>query len=122
MKLKKSFEKLYNTLKFHKYKSKIFDCFEQSPLVHKKGLCQNVPTRWNSTFLMPESFILYRCTFCQMQLVDSKYKSCPTLNNVPKLKTWLGFLKCLLGFFFFFDRSICLMIKKKEFKNYLPNS
>ena len=40
-------------------KVKFFDFVKQMSLDGKKGLRQDVPTRWNSTFLMLESAIFY---------------------------------------------------------------
>nr|KYP61442.1 Putative AC transposase [Cajanus cajan] len=44
----------------------------------KMGLCLDVVTRWNSTFLMLESALLYRCAFTSLAFEDISYLICPT--------------------------------------------
>jgi hypothetical protein len=44
----------------------------------RNGLKQDVPTRWNSTYLMFETAIHYRSAFSYLEMMDSNYKHCPT--------------------------------------------
>ena len=44
----------------------------------KMGLRLDVITRWNSTFLMLESALVYRRAFCSLAFDDRSYSSCPT--------------------------------------------
>ncbi|XP_074351936.1 zinc finger BED domain-containing protein RICESLEEPER 2-like [Apium graveolens] len=50
------------------------ECISSVALDKKRGLRQDVLTRWNSTFLMLESAIYYRHAFTHLQLTDSNYK------------------------------------------------
>ncbi|XP_031249010.1 zinc finger BED domain-containing protein RICESLEEPER 2-like [Pistacia vera] len=38
----------------------------------------DVPTRWNSNYLMLESALIYRRVFVYLALIDPNYKSCPS--------------------------------------------
>lgn len=58
-----------------------------------KSLRQDVPTRWNSTFFMLESCLLYRPAFCHLQLVDTNYKNCPTSEEWKQIEGLSKFLK-----------------------------
>ena len=62
-------------------KVKFFDFVKQMSLDGKKGLRQDVPTRWNSTLLMLESAIFYRRAFHHLELTDSNFKHCPIANE-----------------------------------------
>ncbi|KAG4962800.1 hypothetical protein JHK82_039486 [Glycine max] len=44
----------------------------------KVGLRLDVPTRWNSTYIMLESALRYRCAFASFIIRDRKYKCCPS--------------------------------------------
>lgn len=55
-------------------KEKFRECISSVALDKKRGLRQDVPTRWNSTFLMLESALYYRRAFTHLQLTDSNYK------------------------------------------------
>ena len=64
----------------------------------QKGLRQDVPTRWNSTFLMLESAIFYRRVFHHLELTDSNFKHCPIAvecDKVEKISTFLLFFMML---------------------------
>ncbi|KAG2688933.1 hypothetical protein I3760_09G116200 [Carya illinoinensis] len=74
-------------------KQKFLDSIKQMSLDGKKGLRQDVPTRWNSTFLMLESAIFYRRAFCHLELTDSNFKHCLSTSEwekVEKINTFLG--------------------------------
>ena len=58
----------------------------------KKGLRQDVPTRWNSTYLMLESAIFYRRAFNHLEISDSNYKSCPSQFEWDKVEKISSFL------------------------------
>ncbi|BBH08980.1 hypothetical protein Prudu_021354 [Prunus dulcis] len=50
------------------------DCAALVSLDCKNGSHQDVPTRWNSTFLMIDSALYYQRAFLHLQLSDSNYK------------------------------------------------
>ena len=47
-------------------KKKFLECVAQTSLDSKRTLRQDVPTRWNSTYLMLASVIYYRRAFCHL--------------------------------------------------------
>ena len=49
-------------------------------------LCLDVPTRWNSTYLMIKSALKYQRVFGSLHLVDESYKYCPTRKNGRELE------------------------------------
>jgi hypothetical protein len=59
-------------------KQNFLQAVNQMSLDSKKGLRQDVPTRWNSTYLMLETAIHYRRAFSYLEMIDSNYKHCPT--------------------------------------------
>lgn len=59
-------------------KTNFMNAVKQVNLIPKKGLRQDVPTRWNATFLMIESAIFYRRAFFRLALMDSNYLDCPS--------------------------------------------
>ncbi|XP_026430913.1 zinc finger BED domain-containing protein RICESLEEPER 2-like [Papaver somniferum] len=44
----------------------------------RRGIHQDVKTRWNPTYLMLDSCLVYRSVFAHLKEVDSDYKDCPT--------------------------------------------
>ncbi|KAL5146785.1 Zinc finger BED domain-containing protein RICESLEEPER 1 [Glycine soja] len=48
-----------------------------SDIVASCGLCLDVPTRWNSTYLMFKSDLKYQHVFGSLHLIDENYKYCP---------------------------------------------
>nr|KYP41911.1 Putative AC transposase [Cajanus cajan]KYP41915.1 Putative AC transposase [Cajanus cajan]KYP41917.1 Putative AC transposase [Cajanus cajan] len=59
-------------IKFKKCLKKFSDINSSS------ALCLDVPTRWNSTFLMLRSALKYQRVFGSLHLVDENYKYCPS--------------------------------------------
>lgn len=74
-------------------KQKFLECVKQVSLNNSKGLRQDVPTRWNSTYLMLEGAIIYRRAFLHLQLSDSNYKHCPSKEEWEKVEKICDFLK-----------------------------
>ncbi|KAK2659986.1 hypothetical protein Ddye_006519 [Dipteronia dyeriana] len=73
-------------------KQKFLECIKRVHLDSKRGLRQDVPTRWNSTYLMLDSAIYYRLAWTALELADSNYKHCPSESeweNVEKLYKFL---------------------------------
>ncbi|KAG6682132.1 hypothetical protein I3842_13G123200 [Carya illinoinensis] len=74
-------------------KQKFLYAINQMSLDSKKGLRQDVPTRWDSTFLMLESALFYRRGFCHLELTDSNFKHCLSTSEwdkVEKISTLLA--------------------------------
>jgi hypothetical protein len=63
-------------------------------LDNKKELRQDVPTKWNSTYLMLESAIHYRCVFSYLEMIDSNFKHCPTALEWEKVNDIGTFFAC----------------------------
>ncbi|KAJ8629482.1 hypothetical protein MRB53_022805 [Persea americana] len=54
-------------------KLKFMECVAQVSLEGRKGLQGDVPTRWNSTYLMLEGALYYRLAIVHLQLSDCNY-------------------------------------------------
>jgi len=74
-------------------KKKFLECVNLVGLDSKRGLRQDVPTRWNSTFLMLDSVLYYRRAFCHLELSDSNYKDCPNPYDWEKAEKICEFLE-----------------------------
>lgn len=91
--IEKEIEKARESVKYVKgsqvRKRKFLECVKQVSLDDKKGLRQDVPTRWNSTFLMLDSVLYYKNAFRHLHLSDSNYKNCPSEEEWGKnRKDW----------------------------------
>ena len=74
-------------------KQKFLECVKMIFMDSKRGLRQDMPTRWNSTYLMLESALFYRRAFCHLELSDSNYKNCPSnleWEKIEKISKFLG--------------------------------
>ncbi|XP_050229246.1 zinc finger BED domain-containing protein RICESLEEPER 2-like [Mercurialis annua] len=92
----RSVQKVRESVKYVKgsqgRKQKFLDCVNFLSMNAKRGLRQDVPTRWNSTFLMLQSALFYRRAFCHLELSDSNYKSCPSPIEWEKIEKISKFL------------------------------
>nr|XP_043615804.1 zinc finger BED domain-containing protein RICESLEEPER 2-like [Erigeron canadensis] len=75
-------EKVRESIKYFKgsksqiRKQKFLDCVKLLSVSSTRGLRQDCPTKWNSTFLMLDSAIYYRKAFAHLEISDSNYTSC----------------------------------------------
>ncbi|XP_019173487.1 PREDICTED: zinc finger BED domain-containing protein RICESLEEPER 2-like [Ipomoea nil] len=56
------------------------------------GLSTDVPTCWNSTYVMLDSAIRYRRVFCSLELQDRNYKCCPSNEEWSRAEKMCAFL------------------------------
>ncbi|XP_059629539.1 zinc finger BED domain-containing protein RICESLEEPER 2-like [Cornus florida] len=101
--------KIHESVKYVKgsqmRKQKFFECVSHVSLECKRGLRQDVPTRWNATYLMLESAIYYRRAFCHLQLSDSNYKFCPSQEEWSRIEKIYKFLTVFYDVTNIFSRS-----------------
>ncbi|KAJ4747543.1 Zinc finger BED domain-containing protein DAYSLEEPER [Rhynchospora pubera] len=75
-------ERIRNSCVFWTSTPKKIEMFEaEAQLSHinsTKKLCYDVKTRWNSTFLMLETALIYKGVFHRLQFRDPQYKTVPT--------------------------------------------
>ena len=75
-------------------KKSFYESIKQMDLDGKKGLRQDVLTRWNSTFLMLQSAFSYRRAFQHLELTDYNFKHCPIggeWEKAEKIKKVFGY-------------------------------
>lgn len=72
---------------------KFAECVKYVSLDASTKLQQDVPTRWNSTYLMLDSALPYRAAFHRLQRVDGLYEHCPSDYEWMKIKKVAEFLQ-----------------------------
>ncbi|EOY16831.1 BED zinc finger,hAT family dimerization domain [Theobroma cacao] len=73
-------------------KQKFLECVSLVNLNAKRGLKQDVPTRWNSTLLMLESALYFRLTFSHLEISDSNFKHSPSRDEWDRIEKLSKFL------------------------------
>ncbi|XP_019179874.1 PREDICTED: zinc finger BED domain-containing protein RICESLEEPER 2-like isoform X3 [Ipomoea nil] len=78
---------------------KFRDLAEWNGIEQKSSLCLDVPTRWNSTYLMFQSAITYEKVFESLEESDSSFKSnlsdsVPNFLDWESVKSLVEILKC----------------------------
>ncbi|XP_040361763.1 zinc finger BED domain-containing protein RICESLEEPER 2-like [Rosa chinensis] len=78
-------------------KERFLECVAQVGLRgSRRGLRQDVPTRWNSTYLMLDSALYYRRALMNLGLSDNDFKSCLVADEWDKIEKITKFL----GYFY----------------------
>ncbi|KAL2922049.1 putative AC transposase [Bienertia sinuspersici] len=74
-------------------KQKFLHCVQHVSLDSKRGLRQDVPTRWNSTYLMLDSALFYKKAFLHLQKTDANFVHCPNSEEWSKIEKICKFLQ-----------------------------
>lgn len=84
-------------------KQKFYECVSQVGIMgNKRGLRQDVPTRWNSTYVMLESALFFHRAFINLGLIDSNFSNCPSPQEwikIEKISKFLGYFYDVTCFF-----------------------
>ncbi|XP_042030043.1 zinc finger BED domain-containing protein RICESLEEPER 2-like [Salvia splendens] len=72
---------------------KFKECARKVDIEFTTSLCLDVPTRWNSTYLMLASGIKYQRAFSMLECDDLAYKHCPTEDEWERGKVMCEFLE-----------------------------
>ncbi|XP_012853660.1 PREDICTED: zinc finger BED domain-containing protein RICESLEEPER 2-like [Erythranthe guttata] len=72
---------------------KFVECVKQLGLKTSKKVVQDMLVRWNSTYMMLESALLYKLAFQQLKLVDINYKWCPLYEEWERVEKIAKFLR-----------------------------
>ncbi|XP_057975239.1 zinc finger BED domain-containing protein DAYSLEEPER-like [Malania oleifera] len=74
-------------------KLKFEECIKQVGILASISLRLDVPTRWNSTFMMIESALIYRRALIHYALLVANYKYCPSNEEWNRAEVICNFLK-----------------------------
>ncbi|XP_048496186.1 zinc finger BED domain-containing protein RICESLEEPER 2-like [Beta vulgaris subsp. vulgaris] len=74
-------------------KERFRTCVAHVELQSVKGLKQDVPTRWNSTYLMLESALYYKKALIHFKKIDANYVHCPSTEEWARIEIFFKFLK-----------------------------
>ncbi|XP_050888759.1 zinc finger BED domain-containing protein RICESLEEPER 2 [Lathyrus oleraceus] len=86
--------------------AKFKECIEFARINCKKLLCLDVPTRWNSCYLMLDAAKKYQAAFEKMEGEDFSYLEFFGLVGPPTLNDWEN-VRCLVSFFkIFYDATM----------------
>jgi hypothetical protein len=94
----KEIQKIRDSVKYFRgsqmRKQSFLQAVNQMSLDSNNGLKQDVPTRWNSTYLMLEIAIHYKCALAYLEMIDKNYTFCPNALEWKKVIDISSFLGC----------------------------
>ncbi|KAK4568458.1 hypothetical protein RGQ29_004027 [Quercus rubra] len=74
-------------------KLRFAECLQELPNLTSKKVRQDVPTRWNSTYLMIETALTFWDAFHNLSIVDGSFHTCPSDDEWDKARKIAKFLK-----------------------------
>ena len=74
-------------------KEKFIKCVTDLNLDANRGLKQDLPTRWNSTFLMLSNALYFRTVFEHLELTDLNFKACSSTIEWERAEQLCKFLE-----------------------------
>nr|GFA61953.1 zinc finger BED domain-containing protein RICESLEEPER 2-like [Tanacetum cinerariifolium] len=67
-------------------KTSFAECIARLHLQCGRLVCQDVVTRWNSTYMMLDCALVYQNTYARLDLVDDNYTCCPTQEEWTRIR------------------------------------
>ena len=93
-------EVVYNLCESVKYargsdhmKLRFSQCLLELPFLTSKKVHQDIPTRWNSTYLMIETCLKYRDAFSHKSRIDKYFLNCPLEEERERVEKIAGVLE-----------------------------